>query len=558
MAIDILPPDDLPRAKVGFVGEMPSRPGRYQFAIREFQCEQISPAKLLNSRTLADLDAVIWTQDPLRPKELPGQIPEVIPTLLDHDVRVYIRLANDPGKTAIPRRQVVNALQRNRIPTDNFRPDEWEALPDDQQERRFNRLAPSVNIVDTAMRWPRIATLVCNHPAGPRPNLDLIFDETSLNERFGPDHHAERVLLLKRAFWNCDNLRLTFLDGGLSGAPVCKAYATLSAGQVPRGQTGKPYPHLYFIKIGPRKKIIDEYDQYCSKVLEYVPFHLCPRLRKDRCNLGSTQGILVGDFVEGTESLIDCARGGRCGHAIANLFDKTLAGWRKQALEDERPLASHLAEKWFREGTAAPLVVPPERAKIVERLGGEVGIAPLREIFDRFASTKPLYAPAHGDLHATNILVRHGDAIIIDFEKLRANYPLTYDPASLEGGLLVEGFIENLKRKKRKNSVTPKKLVEELRALYNLSVFQHRTHPLCHRGSLAEWYYDCVNQIRTLSWSSENVSGQYALTLALCLIRKGCNQNDSFSKEQNTLRAISFFFGQKILREFASHEASQS
>ena len=36
-----------------------------------------------------------------------------------------------------------------------------------------------------------------------------------------------------------------------------------------------------------------------------------------------------GHIIEGTESLIDCARGGRSGHAISNLFDRTLAGWRK-------------------------------------------------------------------------------------------------------------------------------------------------------------------------------------------------------------------------------------
>ena len=64
-----------------------------------------------------------------------------------------------------------------------------------------------------------------------------------------------------------------------------------------QGATGA-YPHLYFAKIGPCKKIVDEYDKYCGHIFEYVPFYLGPRLRRDRCNLGSTLGILVGDFVE--------------------------------------------------------------------------------------------------------------------------------------------------------------------------------------------------------------------------------------------------------------------
>ena len=44
-------------------------------------------------------------------------------------------------------------------------------------------------------------------------------------------------------------------------------------------------------------------------------------------------------------------------------------------------------------------------------------------------------------------------------------------------------------------------------------------------------------------------SGQYALTLALCLVtfRKGCNTHETLdAKEPSTSRAIAFFFGQKL------------
>jgi hypothetical protein len=75
----------------------------------------------------------------------------------------------------------------------------------------------------------------------------------------------------------------------------------------------------------------------------------------------------------------------------------------------------------------------------------------------------------------------------------------------------------------------------------------------CRPGDPTEWFYNAVNQIRTLSWSAEEKPGQFALTLALCLIRKGCNPHiDLKVKEPNTLRAIAFFFGQKILRAMAS------
>lgn len=356
-------------------------------------------------------------------------------------------------------------------------------------------------------------------------------------------------MLLKRAFWNCSELRLRLLDAGMSGAPVFKAYASLEAGLVQRNATGAAYPHLYFVKIGPRKKVVDEYDKYIWHISDYVPFHLRPRLRLDRCNLGATQGILVGDFVEGAESLITCARGARSGHAISNLFDKTLGGWRKQkSLDTNQSLSSHLEKKWRVEGSDALIALPPTRSEIVRDLGGETDVAPLKVIFENHANTSALIAPAHGDMHATNVLVRHGDAILIDFEKLEQHYPLTYDPASLEGGFLVEGFIKDLEKKRFK----PNELVKLLEPLYEQSALKCSGTTLCRRGDPIEWYYDAVNQIRTLSWAAENEPGQYALTLALCLIRKGCNPHESLEAEAPSLsRAIAFFFGQKILRDIA-------
>ena len=412
---------------------------------------------------------------------------------------------------------------------------------------------PCVYIIDTvSSSWIDVAALVCNRPASPI-KLGLSFDEDILLDRFGPEGHAERVILLKRAFWNCTDLRLTLLDGGMSGAPVFKAYASLQAGPEQQSSTGS-YPHLFFVKIGPRKKIIDEYDKYRSHIFEYVPFHLGPRLRLDRCNLGSKQGILVGDYVDGAETLIACARGGRCGHAIANLFDKTLGGWRKQErAKPVQPLSSQLGQKWFVEGQNKLIELPAERIPLVQKLRADIKIEPLKEIFEQLGKTAAFAAPAHGDMHATNVLVRHGDAILIDFEKLEQHFPLTYDPASLEAGLLVEGFIEDLKTEK----FTPESLVSMIGPLYEDRALKMGQMTFCRPGDPTEWFYNAVNQIRTLSWSAENEPGQYALTLALCLIRKGCNPHvDLNVKEPNTLRAIAFFFGQKILRAMASTAAT--
>ncbi|MET3910192.1 hypothetical protein ABID59_004549 [Bradyrhizobium sp. S3.3.6] len=553
MAIHEFSPEGRPRAKIAFVGEVPSAADLDRFRERGFQCEPSAPDMLADPAYAAQLDAVIWTQDGNKPNSLPRQLGSVVPCLLDYDARVYIRLATDKAQTDTPRKLVVNALLQNKIPVANLRPDEWQSIPQNDRERERGFLLPCVYLFDTASSWIDIAALVCDRPASSSPKTSLILDENVLQDRFGPDGHAERVILLKRAFWNCSELRLTLLDGGMSGAPVFKAYASADAGLVQRGATGA-YPHLFFVKIGPRKKIIDEYDKYCGHIFEYVPFHLGPRLRRDRCNLGSTLGILVGDFVEGSESLIACARGGRCGHAIANLFDKTLGGWRKQDyVDDKRTLSGFLQEKWQVEGQNQLIELPAQRIPLVQKLGADISIEPLKKIFDDLGKTAPKVAPAHGDMHATNVLIRHGDAILIDFEKLEQHYPLTYDPASLEGGLLVEGFIEDLK----KGKLAFTDLVQLIQPLYEERALKSGQTTFCRPGDPAEWFYNAVNQIRTLSWSAEEQPGQYALTLALCLIRKGCNPHvDLNASEPNISRAIAFLFGQKILRAMAKTAAS--
>jgi hypothetical protein len=543
MAIREFSPEVPPRAKIAFVGGLPQAEDLDWFKKRNFECEPCTPEELRRTEYALQLDAVIWPQDPKKLNTLPQELRTIAANLLDHDVRVYIRLA-------AARSLVVNTLIEGAIPVANLRREEWETIQESRRERENSFLSPSVYIFESAPLWPDIATLVCDRPAGPSPKFELKFDENFLRDRFGSDGHSERVTLLKRAFWDCSELQLTSLDGGMSGAPAFKAYASLGPGfgLVQGGATGA-YPHLSFVKIGPRKKIVDEYDKYCGHIFEYVPFHLAPRLRRDRCNLGSTQGILVGDFVEGAESLITCARGARCVHAISNLFDKTLGGWRKQKRPDpSQSLSKYLEKKWHTEGSNVLITLPPARAEIVRNLGGATDIAPLKEIFENHGNTSALVAPAHGDMHATNVLVRHGDAILIDFEKLEQHYPLTYDPASLEGGLLVEGFIKDLKKERFK----PNELVKLIEPLYEQSALKGSGTTHCRPGDPTEWYYDAVNQIRTLSWTTENEPGQYALTLALCLVRKGCNPHDGLETEApNTLRAIAFFFGQKILRGIA-------
>lgn len=528
----------VPRAKIAFYKELPLASDLERFKERKYECVPCTMEDLQNPGFVALLDAVIFSQNPEKRNALQPALRAAIPLLLNNDVRTYVRIAWDPDKGMGARKLVIDTLLDLRVPLANIPREEWERIPEELRERELSNLAPYVYIFDCTESWVSVAHTVCDRPAGNAPNTELNFDGHDITS-LGQNGHDERLILLQRAFFDCHTLHLEKMTDGLSGAPVFKAYAS----QQPLvGGWTYDWPCLHLVKLGPRKNIVDEYDKYIGHALDYVPFHLGPKLRLDRCNLGSSQGILVGDFVEGTEPIRDCAPAGRGGHAIANLFDKTLGAWRKQAKPNPyRTLGQFLEGKWLNEDKQE-ISLPQARADIVSLLGGTPVVGPLREIFNRCSQSEVLTGPAHGDLHATNILVRNGDAIIIDFEKMEDEFPMLYDPASLEGGLLVEGFGRD--PRSRNN---PGKLLESISRLYTWKILNSFVVP-CHATNPSSWFYDCVGQIRTLSRHAVLCDGQYALVLAVCLIRKGCNSH-SFEPAYENLRAISFILGQQILMQ---------
>lgn len=528
----------VPRAKIAFYKELPFAADLERFKERKFECVTCTEEDLQNPGFVALLDAVIFSQKPEKRNALGPVLRATIPRLLNNDVRVYVRVAPDPDKTPVARKLVIDTLLDLGAPLVNAQPEEMDRIPKTSREREGSYLAPYVYVFEFGESWSNIAHTVCDHPAGNAPNTELKFDGHDI-QSLGQDGYDERLMLLQRAFSNCHTLHLEMMTDGLSGAQVFKAYAS----QHPLvGGWMYDWPCLHLVKLGPRKKIVDEYDKYIGHALDYIPFHLGPKLRPDRCNLGSSQGILVGDFVEGTEAIRDCAPAGRGGYAIANLFDKTLGAWRKQAkVNTFRTLGQFLEEKWLNEDQQE-ITLPQTRANTVSLLGGTPVVGSLREIFNRCGQNQVLTGPAHGDLHATNILVRNGDAIIIDFEKMEDEFPMLYDPASLEGGLLVEGFGRDPRSKDN-----PSKLLESISRLYTLDILNSFVVP-CHATNPSSWFYDCVGQIRTLSRHAVLCDGQYALVLAVCLIRKGCNPH-SFPPADENLRAISFILGQRILTE---------
>jgi hypothetical protein len=122
---------------------------------------------------------------------------------------------------------------------------------------------------------------------------------------------------------------------------------------------------------------------------------------------------------------------------------------------------------------------------------------------------------------------------------------LLYDPASLEGGLLVEAL-----RHDRRSAEDPAALLAAIAPLYHLNVLEELFCP-CRASDPLVWFHECIGQIRTLSRPLERPIGrygQYAMVLAMCLVRKGCNPH-GFEAAQENLRAIAFVLGQRIFRQ---------
>jgi hypothetical protein len=131
---------------------------------------------------------------------------------------------------------------------------------------------------------------------------------------------------------------------------------------------------------------------------------------------------------------------------------------------------------------------------------------------------------------------------LIDFEKLKEGQLLLYDAASVESGLLVDGFAAD----KRKLSVW----LASIESLYNSDELFGWRIP-CHPKDGSSWFYDCVRQIRVQARPLELDRGQYATALAVSLIRKSCNPH-MFGDRRDSLRAAAYVLGERILKRIVA------
>jgi hypothetical protein len=491
------------RRGVGWFGSLPLEEDSRAFTERQFLVSDCDDVKLQDAVYLAGLAAVIFRQNPEKPLQIERSLSDHAQRLLDHDCRVIIR-PSEAGLTILE-----NIVGKLRLPTAGLRP-----LPSGDPP------LPHIRVFSGSVPWTYVADFLLMYPPGAPPNPNLKIEPPAIQQKLaGP-----RDILLRRAFYDCSEIYLTPMEGGRSaGVTVYRAHAELAEGL--EGQ----WPVPLFIKIGKRRKIFAEYQNYEGRVVPYIPFHLGPHLVRDRCCLGANVGVIVGDFVDESECLTDCAREGRASSAIACLFDRTLAGWHRRARKEESSIATLLAQIF-------PTSIPSARFAFAKALGATQQLPQLRGLFDRCTSAPVLVGPVHGDLHARNVRVRATDAIVIDFFAHR-DCPLLFDAASLEASLLVEGF------GKAKHDVN--EWMKSVEALYEQYPLEAETpHPNPKNSSA--WFYSCVRQIRRHAHQWEIHKRQYAGALAAALLSKAAKDGNAADPE-GSRRAAAYVFAERIL-----------
>lgn len=341
-----------------------------------------------------------------------------------------------------------------------------------------------------------IAQTFAGHTPGRPYKADVTIEPAAIAEALG----SEDAILLRRAFSDCTKINLTHLVPGKT-ADVFLVHATFDDTFI------GPRPVPFFAKLGLRHKIEREQLNYRNYARHFIEFHLCPRLDDPRCLVGSTRGILVGDFVDRSEPLAACVRRGEATGAIHALFDVTLANWHAQGYLREPMIGSiaySLTHQYDCKRTRA------EYLGVAATYGVTATPSALWASLLSLPSVPYRSAPMHGDLHCENIRVRHGDAILIDLGSV-ASGPLTADLASLEVSLMLD-----LPWLETDDAAMWRAMIDDF---YAPDGFAHLIPPRFDIHSLtAVW--SAARQVRLMALPCQTSPREYQTAVAIFLLRR--------------------------------------
>jgi hypothetical protein len=357
-------------------------------------------------------------------------------------------------------------------------------------------------------RWLLVAGSQCDlaediarHDPGPAydVNVKLISGKHEFSE--------EETVLLRRAFADCTEVELLRMSDGT--AAVFTAHAKLKDSRV------GPYPLPMFVKIDKRERTEQEQRFYGECTTQFIPFHARPNLHLSKCLSGMERGVLVGDFVERSESLLSVVERGVAQSAIDSLFQDALRGWRAQ------PYWGHQTAvklKLF-DQCLGPELKDSKRTRLVEysksaaELGASLDAFEVAGKLDALPAIEHRRGWTHGDLHCANVRVRAGEAILIDFHSVRGS-PLSTDPATLEVSLALEAHGDE---------IAWQQAMTELYSLDNLRTVPRPREP----GATFHALWEAVRQIRRYGVPEQVDDQEYSRAVAIQLLRKAMHKRNS-------------------------------
>lgn len=480
------------RSAVYWVGSPPTAEERLEFERRNLVIYTLAADSVIDFNIAR---AVVYSASPPYVPVVSVHIGH-LRTALDHGLMVYLLAADD----------AIQAYLLSVIP---------EAV-------RKGHLAMLVRSRTGSVPSFECAENIARHNAGRHANIDLQI-------QLPPDVYldADQEFIVRRAFSDCTIVSLEPLSGGLS-ATAFFAQATLTASEV------GPRPLPFFVKIDDAHKILTEVNNYELYATHHIPWYLRPNLDPSRCLQGVDRGILVGSFVEQSESLWQAVLNGKGPRYIHALFEDTLMGWRSQAYR-RHPLKCSLANslngvfKWEK--------VPVQNVELAKQHGSVRSPQELWELLLNLPELNLRYAPMHGDMHAENVCVRNNDAIIIDLANAR-NGPLCADVASLEVWLTFQ--VPNSKKQIPDREVWMQ-VAKELFSPGEVT----RPPRLASTDVGLDWLRGCIRQTRMIAGAICECDTEYPTAIALHLLRRAqyATEND----EDAYRRGYAYFLGSQLV-----------
>jgi hypothetical protein len=435
-----------------------------------------------------------------RPPGVPAASAQLnrLPTALDHGLMVFL-LAADDAIQAHLLKEVPNAA-------------------------RYGHLMALVRSRTGSVPSYECAENIARHDVGRHAKMDLQI-HLPLNVKLKKDEE----FFVRRAFSDCAVVSLEPLTGGRS-ATTFAAQATLIASEV------GPRPLPFFVKIDEASKILTEVNNYQLFATNHIPWYLRPNLDSSRCLYGLTHGILVGSFVEQSESLWQAVLNGKGPRYIHALFEDTLMGWRSQAYRHP-PLKGSLINSlsyvfnWEK--------VPSQTVHQAKQHGTVLTPKELWEQLINLPEQRWRNAPMHGDMHAENVRVRNNDAIIIDLANARTG-PLCADVASMEVWL---AFEIPTSEKQIPDRAVWTQVVRELFKPTEVT----RPPGLATNDLGLDWLSACIRQTRMIAGAICECDTEYPTAIALHLLRWAQYLDDSGDEEEVYRRGYAYFMGSQLV-----------